>query len=123
MASASRNERVRLWDAETGHEIGPLRGHSGAVYSFSFSSDGWRVVSDHWDRTLRLWNVERHIEIGDSFDGHTGSVCCISFSADELRVVSGFIGQNWTDMECWQAPTNRNTVGAIIYCSERVRDQ
>ena len=30
--------------------------HSGAVYSVAFSSDGTKIVSGSWDKTIKVWD-------------------------------------------------------------------
>ena len=35
-----------------------LKGHSGLVYSVSFSPDGKRIVSGSGDKTVKVWVVE-----------------------------------------------------------------
>jgi WD40 repeat protein len=46
---------VRLWEAATGQERAVLRGHTGAVYSVSWSPDGKSLASASWDNTVRMW--------------------------------------------------------------------
>ncbi len=52
VASGSWDKTVRLWNAQTGAELGsPLKGHSRGVTGVSISPDGRQVVSGSLDRT------------------------------------------------------------------------
>jgi len=42
----------------SGQQIPELKGHTGYVYSASFSPDGKRIVTASWDNTARVWHVE-----------------------------------------------------------------
>ena len=55
--TTSQDGTARLWDAETGQELGLLAGHSGYLTSAHFSPDGMRIVTASGDGTARLWNV------------------------------------------------------------------
>ena len=58
IVSGSQDRSVRLWDVETGQQIGqPLEGHADHVNSVSFSPDGRRIVSGSKDQTVRLWDI------------------------------------------------------------------
>jgi WD40 repeat protein len=55
--TASNDKTARVWDAETGKQIGePLRGHTDWVWSAVFSPDGKRIVTASEDKTVRLLN-------------------------------------------------------------------
>ncbi|KIO01891.1 hypothetical protein M404DRAFT_961384 [Pisolithus tinctorius Marx 270] len=50
-----------------------LQGHNDIVSSVAFSPDGKRIVSGSWDKTVRVWDAERGVQIGSPLKGHTGT--------------------------------------------------
>jgi WD40 repeat protein len=92
LVSLDRNEQVdcnlRVWEAETGHEICRLEGHSGAVYCVVCSRDGKYALSGSADHTVRLWDIDAAKEIR-RFVGHTEEVHSVALSPDGRRAVSG----------------------------------
>ena len=73
IVSGSSDTTLRLWDADSGQQIGePLSGHTGTVLSVAFSPDGSRIVSGSDDTTLRLWDADSGQQIGEPLSGHTG---------------------------------------------------
>ena len=85
---------MRLW---TGDTLSPLpelttltgQGHTAAVTSVAFNSDGTRVVSGSNDKTVQLWDVNSRQRIGDPLVGHQGLVLTVAFVADGNEIVSG----------------------------------
>jgi WD40 repeat protein len=65
LASASYDETVKVWDAQTGQELLTLKGHSGNVKSVAFSPDGsvafspdgHRLASAWHGGTLKIWDA------------------------------------------------------------------
>jgi WD40 repeat protein len=57
VASASRDETVRLRDPAIGEALHTLEGHSGGVDAVVFSPDGKLVVSASGDGMIWLWDL------------------------------------------------------------------
>jgi len=57
IVSGSRDNTLKVWDAQTGRETLTLKGHLSLVTSVSFSPDGKRIVSGGWDKTLKVWDI------------------------------------------------------------------
>ncbi|MGF2034672.1 MAG: AAA-like domain-containing protein, partial [Nostoc sp. CmiVER01] len=63
LASASRDNTIKLWNLDTGKEISTLTGHSDYVNSVVFSPDGKTLASASDDNTIKLWNLDTGKEI------------------------------------------------------------
>ena len=55
IASASADNTVRVWDAQTGEALRTLRGHQDEVYRVQFSPDDRMIASGGRDDTVKLW--------------------------------------------------------------------
>mgnify|MGYP002528774589 CR=1 FL=1 len=80
-ASASGDERVRVWDAATGRETLTLKGHADWVTSVAFSPDGKRLASASWDKTVKVWDAAPGQE-SLTLKGHTGYVYSLARSEE-----------------------------------------
>ncbi|MEW6607351.1 MAG: restriction endonuclease [bacterium] len=87
LASASKNNTVKVWEVAKLKEITTLKGHTGYVFSVAFSPDGRYLASASRDKTIKVWDVAKLKEI-TILKGHTESVFSITFSPDGRYLAS-----------------------------------
>jgi hypothetical protein len=68
--------------------IRTLQGHTNAVTAVALAPNGCRVVSASYDKTLRVWDLEKGGTIL-TLQGHTNAVTAVALSPDSCRVISG----------------------------------
>ncbi len=59
-ASGGLDKTVKVWHIDNGKEITTLKGHTGSVESIAFSPDGKILASGSWDKTIKLWELEKN---------------------------------------------------------------
>lgn len=60
---ATGGRAVRLWDIETGENVGMLTGHLAAIRGLVYSPDGKTLFSAGEDRIIRFWDAVGHVEL------------------------------------------------------------
>jgi hypothetical protein len=88
--------------AEQIREVRRFEGHTGQVFSVSFSADDRLLASGSSDRTVRLWDPETGQELR-RLEGH-GIVRSVSFSTDGRLLASGGEDQS---VRLWDPGTGR----------------
>jgi WD40 repeat protein len=103
IVSGSADRTVKVWNAQTGHEIRSFKGHTEAVSSVAISGDGKRIVSGSADKTVKVWDATTGKKML-SFEKHTGEVRTVAISRDGKRIVSG--SADWT-VKVWDTATGK----------------
>src|SRR5262249_15598625 len=98
LASGGVDNTVRLWNFDTGQQIGsPLTGHTELVNAVAFSPDGHQLASASDDYTVRLWNADSGAQIGTPIRAahrdeqgapDVSAVSDVAFSPDGRRVAA-----------------------------------
>lgn len=87
VATAGKDETIRLWDRRTGVMRSLLRGHAGEVNWVSFSADGRTLASTGDDRTVKIWDA-RSGRLEATFDGHDDEAVAVLFLPDGRLISS-----------------------------------
>jgi hypothetical protein len=91
--SWSDDRTLRLWDAETGQQIGPAMRHDGLILGAQLSRDKRRILSWSADNTLRLWDAAWP-------EGSILDVACALVPDRDLSLVSRRFGIAIADPIC-----------------------
>jgi tRNA A-37 threonylcarbamoyl transferase component Bud32 len=96
LASASRDNTVKVLDAQTGQELLTLKGHTSWVWSVAFSPDGKRLASGSGEMAstpkpgeVKVWDAQTGQELCTlTLKGRTGWSRSVVFSPDGKRLAS-----------------------------------
>jgi hypothetical protein len=88
LATGSYDQKIKLWDAETGKELRTLSGHNGCVFGLAFRPDGKILASASADRTVKLWDVATG-ERRDTLSQPLKEVYTVAFTPDGKRLAAG----------------------------------
>ena len=116
LASAAREDTVKVWDAQTGKELLTLKSDSDTDSSFlavCWSPDGKRLASGSGDPVtspgtgeVQVWDAVSGRELL-SLKGHTRSVHSVSWSPNGKRLASASDDRT---VRLWDARTGQETL-------------
>jgi WD40 repeat protein len=110
LAAGDFDNRIHLWDANSGREMRLLEGHrrvpiSGrnGVFCLAFSPDGARLASGAADGVVRVWDVTSGKELAHCA-GHGGRVRALAFAPDGKCLASAGADNA---LRLWEPATGR----------------
>ncbi len=103
IVTASRDKTARVWETDTGKELGVLLGHSDEVLSARFAPDGDLIVTASKDGTARVWDAATSRELRVLL-GHAGAVQDAAFSPNGQVVAT--VGLD-NILRLWDAASGR----------------
>jgi WD40 repeat protein/serine/threonine protein kinase len=106
LASASKDQTIRLWDAGSGRLVMTLQGHTDHVGCVAFSPDGNRLASGSGDMTVRIWDAFSGQPL-QKLEGHIYAIYGIAYSPDGMRLASA--GPDKT-VKVWDATSGQETL-------------
>lgn len=80
LASGSWDQTLRLWNVETGEQIGEIS-HRDQIIALAWSPDGTTLASATWGSQILLWDAITTNSLGE-LSGHRESVTHLAFSPD-----------------------------------------
>jgi WD40 repeat protein len=66
-----------------------FEGHKHVIWSFVFLHDNKHIVSGSWDGTMRKWDCETGLLIGEPWEGEGGSILVLALSPNGNIVACG----------------------------------
>ena len=109
IVTASDDNTAKIWNAQTGEQVGMTMKHEEEVNSASFSNDGKNIVTTSWDCTAKIWNAETGEQVGKTME-HDNIVNSASFSPDGKYIVTASYDNT---AKIWSAKTGEQ-VGVIM---------
>jgi WD40 repeat protein len=87
IASSGVDQTIRIWNIHTGQTWQSLKGHSGCIWSVTWSPDGTMVASGSDDHTVKIWDVATG-QLLKTLEGHCSSVRSVNWSPDGAMIAS-----------------------------------
>jgi WD40 repeat protein len=87
VATASKANEARVWDANSGQPISPPLRHLRTVSAVAFNPNSQQLATGSWDGTARIWNAKTGIPNTRSL-AHGDHVTDVAFSPEGSRIAT-----------------------------------
>jgi WD40 repeat protein len=95
-SSGFENNIIKLWESESGNNIGELVGHKGFIRRIEFSPKGKNLASCSYDGTIRIWDIETKQQI-KLLQDITTSCSSVGYSQSGTVLYSASSTSLWSD--------------------------
>ena len=103
IATSSKDNTAKIWDANTGRLLLTLAGHYDEVYFIDYSPDGKFIATSSFDHTAKIWDANTG-QVLRTLEGHTDRVNDMSFNPDGTKVATS---SHDTTVKIWDVATGR----------------
>lgn len=87
LATASRDDTARIWDAASGETVLVLSGHESSVRDVVFTADGEFLITGSSDTTVRIWDLATGKAVA-VLEGHERNVYDVALAPDGTLLAS-----------------------------------
>ncbi len=101
---------VRLWEAETGKQIGETLRHDGQVHSVDFSADGTMALTASADKTAQVWEVASGARLLTL--RHAAAATCARFSPDGGIIATA---SAYGNIQMWDSTTGVKVGSSLLH--------
>ncbi|KAI9567655.1 WD40-repeat-containing domain protein, partial [Boletus coccyginus] len=113
LLSGGRDEAVRQWDAETGHEVGEPMKMGGTVYAIAVSRNHKWIVSGNY-HTTSVWDAKTHQKVVEVAHRPAGFRACtveVDVHPDSSRFAAGRYYED--SVTLWDITTGEQLLGPL----------
>jgi WD40 repeat protein len=86
--SCGTDNKIKIWDVQSGQLLNTLSGRTDWVNSVAFSPDNLKIISGGGDCSVKIWDTHSG-QLLNTLNSHTNAVLSVAYSFDNSRIASG----------------------------------